>query len=499
MKMFAMNRVMACVVVSLCVAFALPSVAQTTITIHTAQDLADFAARVNSGDSDAKNAEVNLMASIDLSVAGYWTPIGQYESNAFCGTFHGNKHAIYGLTCESASSNAGLFGYVGEGGVVSDLLLGGNVRLGCASGYVGGIAACNYGTISGCGSVADVTVVGSGVTMGGIVGSNGSQTSTVNAVITNCYNRGTISYSSTPSRGLGGLVGVIEAYGEVANSYSTIALSGASNVGAFYGVRNCDKDKVRNCFYDNRGDQYDEGGEIVEARSSAEMQGHGIEAIQSDAKWLFEDGYYPELFYVAYTPKATATWSEDGSLGVGTFSASDNIELPSGIVAAYTIGENNGNVLTLNQVLEGGSYLPANMPVLLAGHKGSTYNLRIVAKNVDEIAVVNLLSPHVEAGNIPTDGTKRYYGLYANGQFRQLSATGTFPAHSAYLNLESTASSPSFFTLAEDDVTGIESIPAAQPVAGSGVWYTIDGRRLPQGSQPKAGIYINNNRKVIIR
>lgn len=81
------------------------------LEIGTAEELKNFAVRVNAGES-FKNKTVLLTAHIDLSKYPDWTPIGRYESRQFDGIFDGQGYVIDNLY----SKSGGLFGYVGTNG-----------------------------------------------------------------------------------------------------------------------------------------------------------------------------------------------------------------------------------------------------------------------------------------------------------------------------------------------------------------------------------------------
>ena len=95
-----------------------------------------------------------------------WTPIGDY-TNRFTGTLEGKGFTISGLYFSDENADyAGLFGYIGEGGRVSNV---GVVDSYFKGKNAGGIAGQNNGTITGCFSTS--TVEGSNCA-GGISGNS---------------------------------------------------------------------------------------------------------------------------------------------------------------------------------------------------------------------------------------------------------------------------------------------------------------------------------------
>ena len=137
-------------------------------------------------------------------------PIGS-ETNPFTGNFDGNGVIISGLTVDSDDDYVGLFGYVGEGAVISEVGLY-KADIATDYDYAGGIAGYNAGNISSCfvhGSISGLQRVG------GIAGYNAG-------VIENCYSSGAIvpPPGSVAISYAGGLVGEIAAGGALRYSYT---------------------------------------------------------------------------------------------------------------------------------------------------------------------------------------------------------------------------------------------------------------------------------------
>lgn len=152
--------------------------------ISTGAELAYLAEKVNGGESYSGNyfkltSDIRLNAD-DVPTAGdslnSWTSIGNANAKKFQGTFDGDGHTISGLYINNAVQNQGLFGYVGRGGVVQNLVVAGRVTA-TGQNYVGGIVArLNGGTVQNCGFYGAVTA-GTSYT-GGVVGSGSA---------TNCW------------------------------------------------------------------------------------------------------------------------------------------------------------------------------------------------------------------------------------------------------------------------------------------------------------------------
>lgn len=129
--------------------------------LTNADELAWFAVRVNEGDT------VNAIMVNDINIAGYeWTPIGN-AGKTFEGVFNGAGYTISGIACTN-NGEAGIFGTIGENGVVKNLKTAGG-SVGKAGGTAGGIAAVNKGLIDSCEN--DVTLLKT-MYAGGIAGKN---------------------------------------------------------------------------------------------------------------------------------------------------------------------------------------------------------------------------------------------------------------------------------------------------------------------------------------
>ena len=152
----------------------------------------------------------SITITADATGGQTFIPIGSY-SKPFKGNFDGNGVIISGLTVDSDDDYVGLFGYVGEGAVISEVGLY-KADIATDYDYAGGIAGYNAGKISSCfvhGSISGLQKVG------GIAGYNAG-------VIENCYSSGAIvpPPGSVAIKYAGGLVGEIAAGGALRYSYT---------------------------------------------------------------------------------------------------------------------------------------------------------------------------------------------------------------------------------------------------------------------------------------
>jgi hypothetical protein len=216
-----------------------------------------------------------LMNDLDSTTDGYqelasptanggkgWQPVRifhPYDPTAytgFMGTFDGQGYEIHDLFINRPDEGVvGLFGLVGEEGVIKDI---GVVNFAVIGDYcVGGLVGGNRGTVSNSYSSGNVT---GRSRVGGLFGVS-------SGTVSNSYSTGTVagewdvgglvgvnpgtvnhSYSTgivTGEWAVGGLVG--ENYDTVNNSYSTGSVIGNSRVGGFVG-QNLFGGTVNNCY-----------------------------------------------------------------------------------------------------------------------------------------------------------------------------------------------------------------------------------------------------------
>ncbi len=159
-----------------------------TIEINTVEDFMKFAADCHL-DSWSVNKVISLKKDLDLSGAAFETiPV-------FAGTFDGNGHTISGFRPGDQGYIVGLFRYIQPGGTVKNLTVQGDVTAANEQECIGGICGVNYGTIRTCSFRG---IVSGQNTVGGIAGVN-----EVSGVIANCLSDGRITgFHST-----GGIVG----------------------------------------------------------------------------------------------------------------------------------------------------------------------------------------------------------------------------------------------------------------------------------------------------
>ena len=185
-------------------------------TVTTADGLKNVAKLVN----EEGKTDINITLDTDLTLTGEWTPIGT-ESQPYTGTFNGKDKTITELKITGSNDYVGLFGRIGSGGAVKNVILTEvNVTAGTS---VGGIAGQNDGTVENCS--VNGTVTGRGFTdTGGIVGTN-------YGTISGCSAEGTV----TGSVNVGGIAGGSYLGVTIVGCYSSAAVEGYSTVGGVVG------------------------------------------------------------------------------------------------------------------------------------------------------------------------------------------------------------------------------------------------------------------------
>ena len=197
-----------------------------TYEVYNAEGLKNIAKLVNDGNT---GIDITLTGNIDLKGID-WTPIGKDDNKAYTGTFDGNGKTITGLTVTGSDQYAGLFGYIGSGGTVKNVVLEGvQITSDNSLGDAGGVAGYSYGNIENCSVSGSVSGSGSSSDVGGVVGcqiggsiTGCSSSATVKgtqraggvagatnsgAILTACYATGSVTLVSNGTGYAGGVVG----------------------------------------------------------------------------------------------------------------------------------------------------------------------------------------------------------------------------------------------------------------------------------------------------
>ena len=220
---------------------------QGNYTVTSAEDLKNIAKLVN----EQWNLGINITLTSDIDLSGIdWTPIGIDYNHRYTGTFDGGGHTITGLTVTGSDQYVGLFGHIGSGGKVMNVVLEDvQITSDNSSGSVGGVAGNSWGTIENCsvsGSVSGTTFAGGVVGSqwgGSITGCNSSATvngeayvggiageTNSGASLTGCYATGdvTVENDGTNNSHAGGVVGY-NGGGTLTACYATGSVTGSGS------------------------------------------------------------------------------------------------------------------------------------------------------------------------------------------------------------------------------------------------------------------------------
>ena len=174
--------------------------------IASVEDLKALATFVNERGIDTTNIDFVLDGDIDLSSVTNFAPIGK-AGNAFKGNFYGNGHVISNLTIDSTEMYVGLFGYTSDATIRDIGLKNVDVKGGQYTGALVGQAINNTEIIN---AYSTGNVSSASDQIGGLVGDLKS------SKISNSYSSANVS----GKRNVGGLIGIIND-STVENSYAS--------------------------------------------------------------------------------------------------------------------------------------------------------------------------------------------------------------------------------------------------------------------------------------
>ena len=196
-------------------------------------------------DSLQYDAEGNVSNGSDFIS---WTPIADCMGDiiGYSGTFDGNNKTVSGLYFNGNSPRIGLFGSseadsnIKNVGVVDSYFKGNE--------FVGGVCGRNEGTITNCYNTGNLTAIDPTAAIGGICGINDN-----GGTIANCYNTGTVTATGSTAS-VGGVCGYSIA--PISNCYNIGTVTGSST--DISGICGYNYGPVTNCYY--LADTEDENG-----------------------------------------------------------------------------------------------------------------------------------------------------------------------------------------------------------------------------------------------
>lgn len=502
---------------------------------------------VNTGVLDANK---DLVSGSDLTE---WEPIGTSDV-PYTGTFDGKGYTISGLYFNNPNAYyVGLFGKIGANGKISNV--------GVLDSYFqfralgGGVCGNNYGELQNCsnsstvicnmqdgtggvcgynnkGTVRDCKNTGSvrgKAPLGGVCGVNNS------GIIENCFNEGTVSVTVT-SFNVGGVCGNNYS-GKIKCSYNTASVSGQDAVGGVCGSKF--GGTITSCYYLSGTATGGINGEDV----SGKAEGKSIEQFKSgEVAYLLAEGkvlgkqvwgqqlgedLYPVLGSDYKVVKAAQGDKDANAKDTywATFSNQTNdvtLSVPSDRTLNVYNATVSGGKLTLTErdnhqvakdegvlLKTDGEYVNANKTNELT--TASSDENHLVATPAEVQIVIAAAGCKLYRLTYNDADTKEGLGFYLSVDRENNSNYGTsFKATpgKAYLQVsENAAKDPSSAALARsfvfgsgNETTGIDGIT----IMGTDVQrhgtiegiFDLQGRKI---SNPTKGIYIKNNKKVIIK
>ena len=425
-----------------------------------------------------------------------WTPIGQSFSKAYSGTFDGQGHTISGLWHWWGTDYIGLFGN-------------------------------NEGTIKNLG-VVDSYLSGH-ENVGGVCGKNGGS-------LTNCYHTGPIYGVNY----IGGVCGMNS--GSLTNCYNTGNVQGNKNVGGVCGGNDGNHPNFTNCYYlTGTADcgigntEYIEG--FTKAVASTQFTSGEVCHLLNSGKAFGSQAWGQHLNYDEYPvlgSKYKVIRAARGDLDANgkypywaTFS-NQSSDSDLGELNVYTAKVSKGN-LTLRLcpdqliakgegVLVKGSSEYLNALMLNTVSETAEANNDLVATPAEPTIINAEETGHVlyrlTYNNVVTEkGLGFYLGVVKDAEGNVISNNGSqlkATPNKAYLNVTTEAATKpvsaaltrGFVFSGDDKTTAIDEIviEGDAGISGSvnadGSIYNLQGQQV---TAPVKGLYIKNNKKVIIK
>lgn len=329
--------------------------------IGTAEELKWFAGLVNgtlTDDTQQNSAACAVLtADIDLngSAENKFTPIG-ISGHYYTGTFDGMGYEIKGLYIDSNEKETkyvGLFGYIGEGGILRNIrVVDGSVSYsGYLStmdynNYVGGICGySDYCVISECFNGGEVSGVDN---TGGICGYN------FHGKIVNCHNKGNVSSDYTYGD-VGGICGYNFGSGRISCCYSTGEITGSRDAAGVGGVcGRTDSGDIENCYWLTGTAEVGVGSGTaagVESKHSSEFSSGEVALLlyraAEEKVWKVGDDGYPVLDTVGDAELLQVTLKNGGESRVFATNKGETLKVLPTLADNLVVTDAVGNIIDL--------------------------------------------------------------------------------------------------------------------------------------------------------
>lgn len=218
-------------------------------------------------------------------------------------------------------------------------------------------------------------------------------------------------------------------------------------------------------------------------------------ASNANAQWYF----IPANEAAENARDLTITVKETGDAvhgNLATFSAGYPVAVPTGYTAYTASLSEDNSTLTLNEISN--SVIPANTGVILRGNANDAVTM---APSLTTSTATSALGASGDEEHTFTSADNTYLlGKQQNGQMGFMmmnpNAALTLGAHKAYLQLTDASNSPAAIKFEFGTATGIKQVGNENNSQPASI-YDLSGRRI--NGQMKAGIYIKNGKKIIVK
>lgn len=454
------------------------------IEISNADDLIDFATKINNGTYSADTNAI-LTDNIDMSGKTY-TPIGALGTDyKYSGTFNGNGYEVQNLKISSSSNCAGLFGRT-DGATIKNVGVTGEIET--TGIFAGGIVAYVYNnlTIENCWNKASITAGGY---TGGIAGYAPYNTATIKK----CYNTGTVTANTANGSFAGGIAGYTS--GTITNCYNTGTVTASNSyAGGITGRSYSSNSTITNCYNIGTVSSVYESGGIVARNSGAITNCHNTGAVTASNGYAggivgnnLTNGTITNCYYLS---------GSSNSAGGGTLKT--ETEFKSGEVTWLLNGSTSEGVW--KQTLGGDDY--PNFTGLVVYYDSNYYNV-IPAPKPEFTTRLTASSITVTLTNYTADYGDTQYSLngsdwQASNVFDNLKANQSYTVYVKYAGtgkyLESDTTEKSVTT---DSASYTISIPSKLTAGGDSDTISVDtSKSFDLGYGGKVTVKIKNDGAV---
>lgn len=506
-----------------CLFLTSPTAAQE-VTIGTDSEgnyIIDSQAKLNQLALNVANGttylgETILLANdIELPTVTYpntnHSPIGLYDAQdynrrPFLGTFDGQGHKITNLQVNSYHYVAGLFGYIGAGGIVKDLTISSiEVRVDKGDGdystcYVGSIAGFNAGTIVGCAN-RGVTVYGnvSYALVGGIAGENTGS-------IQNCYNLGRVYTSSSSGNLLGGIVAENASSGTIKNCFVRASIDDGNQAtdGPICANNQAPTANISGCFYMNGSSTDNYVNLSLSNTATNDLSSYNTQTknVLLKDRTIYSDGAWNTLCLPFGIP---ASGNGRSPIAGATVKELDTEETYNGHKTGFD--QSTG---TLYLYFKDVTSITAGKPYIvkwdeaIASDLSNPVFLGVTVNSADPTAVnaddetVSFIGSYSPIPLSANDKSSLFLG--AANKLYYPNAAMNIGSCRAYFKLNGNFSVKSCNLNFGDSETAIKEIVNSKSLNSKslGAWYSLDGRRL-SGKPTTSGLYIKQGRKVAVK